>query len=50
MDKLNTNLPEDYKLKKITGAQTSGNITYDYTGADGDTYIIAKSNKTELLG
>lgn len=47
MDKLNTNLPEDYKLKKITGDQTSGNITYDYAGADGGTYIIAKSKKTD---
>ena len=47
MNKLNANLPEDYKLEKIAAAQTSGNITYDYTGADGGTYIVAKSAKTD---
>ena len=47
MDKLNANLPEDYKLTKIAAAQATGNITYDYTGTDGGTYIIAQSAKTD---
>lgn len=47
MDKLNANLPEDYKLTKITAKQDTGNITYDYAGTDGSTYIIAQSAKTD---
>lgn len=47
MDKLNANLPEDYKLTKVANAMTGGNITCDYKSSDTGTYIVAQSAKTD---
>lgn len=47
MNKLNANLPEDYKLEKVTSAQADGNITYEYAAAADSTYVVAKSAKTD---